>query len=115
MPSASDRPPTVPPSWPLTGQALPLRPTLAADYDALARRWIEQIVLGRRHRTTKRLVGEAWAQERPLLRPIPARILNRLGNPVIVPLPATVYDARVRELGEQVEVRDLAEYEDVAR
>jgi hypothetical protein len=32
-----------------------------------------------------------------------------------VPLPATVYDTRVRELGEQVEVRDLAEYEDLAR
>ena len=98
----------------LTGQVLPLHPTLA-DYDALARRWVEQIVLGRRHRTTKRLVGEAWAEERPLLRPIPARILNRLGNSVIVPLPASVYDARLRELGEQVEVRDLAEYEGLAR
>jgi hypothetical protein len=41
----------------LTGQTLPLRPTLA-DYDAVARCWIEQIVLGRRHRTSKRLVDE---------------------------------------------------------
>jgi transposase len=98
----------------LTGQILPLRPTLA-DYDALARRWVEQIVLGRRHRTTKRLVSEAWAEERPLLRPIPARILNGLGNSVLVPLPASVYDACLRELGEQVEVRDLAEYEGLAR
>jgi hypothetical protein len=32
-----------------------------------------------------------------------------------VPLPASVYDACVRELGEQVEVRDLAEYEGLAR
>jgi transposase len=98
----------------LTGQVLPLHPTLA-DYDALARGWIEQIVLGRRHRTTKQLVGQAWAEERPLLRPIPARILSGLGNPVLVPLPASVYDSRVRELGEQVEVRDLAEYEGLAR
>jgi transposase len=98
----------------LTGQVLPLHPTLA-DYDAQARRWVEQIVLGRRHRTTKRLVGEAWAEERPLLRPIPARILHGLGNSVIVPLPATVYDAHLRELGDQVEVRDLAEYEGLAR
>ena len=98
----------------LTGQVLPLRPTVS-DYDALARRWIQQIVVGRQHRTTKRVVGEAWVEEQPLLRPIPARILNGLGNPVIVPLPTAVYDARVRELGDEVEVRDLAEYEDLAR
>jgi hypothetical protein len=100
-------------AW-LSGQVLPLHPTLA-DYDALARRWVEQIVLRRRHRTTKRIVGEAWAEERPRLRPIPERILLSLGNPVILPLPATTVDAEQRRLGEQVELRDLAEYEELAR
>jgi transposase len=98
----------------LSGQVLPRRPTLA-NYDALARRWIEETVLPRRHRTTGRLVGEAWAEERPLLRPIPRRILAGLGSPVVVPLPSSVGDNRLRKLGEQVEVRDLVEYEEVAR
>ena len=44
-------------AW-LSSQVLPLAPTLD-DYDALARRWIEEVVLVRRHRTTSRIVGEA--------------------------------------------------------
>ena len=100
-------------AW-LSGQVLPLHPTIA-DYDALGRRWIEQIVLQRRHRTTKRIVGEAWAEERVLLRPIPERILASPGNSVIVPLPAPVVDLQLRRLGERVEVRDLSEYEEAAR
>lgn len=96
-------------AW-LSGQVLPTLPTLA-DYDALGRRWIEEIVLQRRHRTTKRVVGEAWQEERPLLRPIPERILASFGSPVIVALPATVVDLQLRRLGEHVDVRDLAEYE----
>lgn len=59
----------------LTGQVLPERPT-TDDYDALARRWSIEVVSTRRHRTTDRVVSEAWAQERKLLRPIPARILH---------------------------------------
>ena len=100
-------------AW-LSGQVLPQRPSIA-DYDLLGRRWIEQIVLRRRHRTTERIVGEAWAEERARLRPIPERILAGLGNPVVVPLPAPVVDLQLRRLGERVEVRDLAEYEGVAR
>jgi transposase len=98
----------------LSGQVLPRYPTIA-DYDALGRIWIEQIVARRRHRTTKQIVGEAWAAERLQLRPIPERILGGLGSPVILPLPSTVVDLQLRRLGEQVEVRDLAEYEGVAR
>lgn len=100
-------------AW-LSGQVLPLHPTLA-DYDALARRWVEEIVLRRTHRTTKRVVGEAWAEERSLLRPIPERILLSLANPVIVALPATAVDLEQRRLGELVQARDLAEYEDLAQ
>lgn len=100
-------------AW-LSGQVLPQRPTLA-DYDAFARRWVEQVVLRRRHRTTGRVVGEAWAEERAFLRPIPARILATLGNPVIVPLPSSAVDLQLRRLGEHVEMRDLAEYEEAAR
>ncbi len=98
----------------LSGQVLPPHPTIA-DYDALGRIWIEQVVARRRHRTTKQIVGEAWAAERPQLRPIPERILGGLGSPVILPLPSTVVDLQLRRLGDQVELRDLAEYEEVAR
>ena len=99
-------------AW-LSGQVLPRHPTLA-DYDALARRWVDQIVLARRHRTTGRIVGEAWADEQTRLRPIPERILTGLLDPVILALPTTPVDLELRRLGEQVQVRDLAEYE-VAR
>lgn len=96
-------------AW-LTGQVLPLYPTLA-DYDNFGRRWVEEIVLKRRHRTTKRVVGEAWKDELKVLRPIPERILASFGSQVIIPLPSTVVDLQLRKLGEQVDVRDLAEYE----
>jgi transposase len=58
----------------LTGQVLPARPSLG-DYDALAARWCTEVVGPRRHRTTGKIVAEAWAAERTLLRPIPGRIL----------------------------------------
>ena len=93
----------------LSGQLLPAAPTLA-DYDALARRWIEEIVLVRRHRTSGRIVGEAWADERPLLEPIPPRILAGLASGRAAPT-AVVIDLELRRRGEQVQVRDLAEYE----
>ena len=88
----------------------PTLPTLA-DYDALGRRWIEEVVLEHRHRTTKRVVGEAWQEEHQLLRPISERIRASDGNPVIVALAASVVDLQLRRLGEHVDVRDLAEYE----
>jgi transposase len=97
----------------LSGQVLPAHPSLT-DSDALARRWVEQVVLERRHRTTKRVVGAAWDDERPCLRPIPARILARLDRPGAVSLVENVMDLRQRGAGEHVEVRDLAEYEVVA-
>jgi hypothetical protein len=98
-------------AW-LSGQRLPLRPTLA-DYDELARRWIVEVVLRRRHRTTRRVVGEAWADERSLLNPIPARVLaGPAGDGDTAPR-AVVVDLTQRLLGEHVEVRSLDEYEAV--
>lgn len=74
--------------------------------------WLSgQIVLRRRLRTMGRVVGEAWAEERAFLRPIPDRNAG-LGDRVMVPLPAPVVDLQLRRLGERVEVRDL-EYEEV--
>lgn len=96
-------------AW-LSGQVLPIYPTLS-NYDAFGRRWIDEVVLERRHRTTKRVVGEAWQEERHFLRPIPERILASFGSPVIVALPAAVVDLQVRRLGEHVDVRNLTEYE----
>ena len=71
-------------------------------------------MLKRRHRTTQRIVGEAWAEERQLLRSIPERILHSGANLVVVPLPVTRPDPQLRLLGEQVEVRDLRDYEVVS-
>ena len=45
-------------AW-LTGQVFPEHPTLIW-YDAMARRWAAEVVAMRRHRTTKRIVSEAW-------------------------------------------------------
>jgi transposase len=97
----------------LSGQVLPPEPSLA-DYDAVARRWLAEVVLIRRHRTTGRIVGEAWAEERPHLEPIPARLLaappagRRMSPPA-----ARILDMEQRRRGEHVQVRDLAEYEAV--
>jgi hypothetical protein len=95
----------------LTGQLLPVQPTLA-DYDALAEGWINEVVLRRRHRTTGQLIGSAWAAERPVLQPIPDRILVPLaaGQPLLTP-PAPVIDLMARLAGEHVDVRDLRDYE----
>jgi transposase len=85
----------------LSGQVLPTTPTLA-DYDALARRWIEQVVLVRRHRTTGRIVGE----------PIPPRVLASLeGEQLPAAAPARIVDLEQRRRGEHVQRRDLADYE----
>jgi transposase len=99
----------------LSGQVLPTAPSLA-DYDALARRWIEEVVLVRRHRTTGRIVGEAWADERPRLAVIPAHLLGQLtGAALPAPLAsAQIVDLEQRRRGEHVQIRELAEYE-VAR
>jgi hypothetical protein len=98
----------------LSGQVLPARLSLA-DYDALARDWVGEIVAPRRHRTTAQIVGDAWAKEKEVLRPIPARVLSRLVGDDVLPTPPcslpTVIDLEQRRRGEHVEVRDLAEYE----
>ena len=111
-------------AW-LSGVSLPLAPTLD-DYDALGRRWVEEVVLPRRHRTTRRVVGEAWAEERVLLTPVPPRLLATVPLPPLPPLalPAALPGPSAAApqlpppageedwlLGGAVEVRDLAEYE----
>ena len=58
----------------LTGQVLPSRPAVA-DYDRLVRTWCDEVVATRRHRTTGRVVLEAWASERQLLAPVPERLV----------------------------------------
>ena len=102
-------------AWP-TGQVLPERPTLAW-YDAAARRWATEVVARRRHRTTKRIVGEAWAEERALLVPVSGRLIARVeGQETLVPLPGPVSAPRMpAALGETVEVRPLAAYAELAR
>ncbi|MCC6495799.1 MAG: hypothetical protein IT193_06020 [Propionibacteriaceae bacterium] len=97
----------------LSGQVLPAWPVLA-DYDALARRWVEEIVAARRHRTTGRLIGDAWREEQPTLTAIPPRVLATVaGADDAVPSPpcTTVIDLEQHRRGERVQVRDLAKYE----
>jgi hypothetical protein len=72
---------------------------------------VVEVVLHRRHRTTKRLVGEAWAEERALLARIPAHVLNHLTGGGTAVAQGVVVDVTQRLLGEHVEVRSLDEYE----
>ena len=97
----------------LSGQVLPAKPHIA-DYDALARQWIEEVVLQRRHRTTGRIVGETWLEERTLLTPIAPRLLAGMADELVRP-GSVVIDLEQRRLGEHVQLRDLAEYEVAAR
>src|SRR6266487_1280839 len=94
----------------LTGQVLPSRPSVA-DYDRLVRSWCEEVVATRRHRTTGRVVLEAWAEERQLLRPVPERLqASTQGQDV----PAPVIDlATLRSAGAVVESPELSDYEAV--
>lgn len=71
----------------------------------------------RRHQTTKRIVDEAWTEERGLLVPVSRRLLARLdGQTTLVPVPtparAAVSHAAV---GETVEVRPLDVYAELVR
>jgi transposase len=96
----------------LTGQGLPPHPTLA-DYHAAGRRWALEIVGARTHRTTKRVVRQAWAEERGLLRPIPARLLVQSEGLQVV---ANVIDlSAVKAAGALVEHRGLGAYQQVLR
>jgi transposase len=98
----------------LSGQLLPARPTLDF-YDLVARRWIESHVLPRRHRTTDRIVGEAWDEERPRIERIPARILaNVTAGELNLPargIRPEVVDLDQYAIGEQVEIRSMTAYE----
>lgn len=102
-------------AW-LTGQVFPARPTLAW-YDAMARRWATEVVATRRHRTTKRVVGEAWAEERGLLTPVSRRLLARMdGQATLVPVPDPVRAPQTAAaVGEAVEVRPLDVYAELVR
>jgi hypothetical protein len=95
---------------------LPERPTLAW-YDEAARRWATGVHAARLHRTTGRVIGEAWADERPLLLPVSGRLIARVeGGDTLVPLPAPVSAQRLpAAVGETVEVRPLAAYAELVR
>ena len=103
-------------AW-LTGQPLPERPTLA-DYDAAGRRWATEVVAQRTHRTTGRVIGEAWADERPYLVPVARRLVARAEGletvPALVIAPAPA-GPQFHLIGDAVEVRPLAAYAELAR
>ena len=102
-------------AW-LTGRVLPERPSLAW-YDEQARHWALTVVAERRHRTTGRIVGEAWAAERGLLTPVSRRLLARVaGQETLVPMPESLPAARTAAAaGTSVEVRPLAVYAELVR
>lgn len=95
----------------LKGQALPPRPQVE-DYDQLVQRWLAEVILPRRNRTTGRIVVEAWAEERPLLVPVPEAIAAQVGGhasprPALQLLDAT----QGHQAGDHVEIRPLEAYE----
>lgn len=93
----------------LTGQGLPPRPSLY-DYDELARQWVNDVVATRCHRTTGRVVSEAWLEEVALLRAIPERLLQEAtGAHVDTSNVIDLSDVRAR--GAVVAHRDLTDYE----
>ena len=95
----------------LKGQILPRRPEVA-DYDRLAQQWIQEVVVPRRHRTTGRVIGEAWAEERPLLVPIPATIAAQVTGQLRPRPQLELLGARAgRQAGDHVEIRPLDTYE----
>ena len=102
-------------AW-LTGQPLPARPTLPW-YDAAARRWATGVHAGRRHRTTGRVIGDAWAEEKPLLLPVSGRLIGRMeGLDTLVPVPTPVRPSHSHAAdGEVVEARPLAAYAELVR
>ena len=102
-------------AW-LGGRPFPERPTLAW-YDDQARRWALGIVAKRCHRTTKRIVGEAWEAERGLLTPVSRRLLARIeGQATLVPVPSPVRGPQTAAaVGEAVEVRPLDVYAELVR
>ncbi len=95
----------------LTGQPLAPRPCLG-DYEGLARRWAIEVVAGRRHRTTSRIVSEAWTEEQGLLAPIPERLRSRVAG-ALTHTSNVVDIALVRDHGAIVEQRSLEVYEQV--
>jgi transposase len=96
----------------LTGQGLPPRPSLS-DYEERARTWAHDVVARRTHRTTGRIVGEAWDEERTHLEVIPARLTTLWSGRDIDPV--NVIDiAAARDGGNTVEHRDLSAYARVA-
>jgi hypothetical protein len=57
-------------------------------------------------------VGEAWTEEQVQLTPIPARILaGFVGGDCTASHPTSVIDLAAHRAGEQVQLRDLAEYD----
>jgi hypothetical protein len=103
-------------AW-LSGQVLPERPTLA-DYDVAGRRWAIDVVAKRTHRTTERVIGEAWAEEKALLVPVARRLVARAEGletlPALLVAPTST-PPRLAVVGETVEVRPLAVYAELAR
>ena len=57
------------------------------------------------------IVGDAWAAERPELRPIPERILASLAGAGASDVARVVDISAVRAAGDVVDVPDLEDYE----
>jgi transposase len=95
-----------------TGQPMPPQPMLA-DYDRLAATWCTGVVATRRHRTTGRVVAEAWSIERQLLRQIPDRVLASHRGAGVQASARVIDLSTLRTAGDIVEAPSLADYQAV--
>jgi transposase len=96
----------------LARQALPPRPSLA-DYDALAAKWVTEVVAPRTHRTTGTVVAKAWEAEQGMLSRIPERLIAEVEGQAVE---AKVIDlAALKAAGAVVEHRALSAYDRMAK
>ena len=87
-----------------------------ADLNEQLRRWLDDVANSRRHATTRRIVNEAFAEEKPYLKPLPLapfravlRLERRISHEGMVSVGGNFYSVPDATRRQTVEVHTLAE------
>jgi len=87
-----------------------------ADLNEQLRRWLDDVANSRRHATTRRIVNEAFAEEKPYLKPLPLapfravlRLERRISHEGMVSVGGNFYSVPDATRRRTVEVHTLAE------